>query len=144
MSKRERRFYPTHYPTDLTDTQWSLIEPIVTAAAPKGGRPTEIDLRAIVNALLYKNRTGCQWRMIPSDFPPMGAIRYYFDKWTCDGTFVKLNDIVRKAARNALERDEEPSISVIDSQSTKTTEVGGDRGIDGGKKDKRAEAAILG
>ena len=145
MAKRERRLYPTTYPTDLTDDQWAMIEPLVTSpSSPQGGRPAEIDLRAIVNALIYKNRTGCQWRLIPADFPPMGAIRYYFDTWTADGTFVKVNDMLRKSARKALGRDEEPSISVVDSQSTKTTEVGGERGTGGGKKGKRTQAAILG
>lgn len=144
MPKRERRLYPTHYPTDLTDEQWAAIEPMVTTTSPRGGRPTEIDLRAIVNALIYKNRTGCQWRLLPADFPPMSSVRYYFDKWNGDGTFVKLNDALRKSARKALGRDEEPSISVLDSQSTKTTEVGGERGIDGGKKGQRAQAPILG
>lgn len=144
MPKRERRFYPTNYPTDLTDAQWVAIEPIVTTTSAAGGRPPEIDLRAIVNALIYKNRTGCQWRLLPSDFPPMGSVRYYFDKWNGDGRFIKLNDALRQSARKALGRDEEPSISVIDSQSTRTTEVGGERGIDGGKKGKRTEAPVLG
>lgn len=144
MPKRERRLYPTNYATDVTDDQWAWVEPLVTTVSANGGRPTEIDIRAIVNALIYKNRTGCQWRLLPADFPPMGAVRYYFDKWNADGTFVKLNDALRKSARKALGRDEEPSISIIDSQSTKTTEVGGERGIDGGKKSKRAQAPILG
>lgn len=144
MPRRERRLYPTNYTTDLTDDQWAVIEPLVTTVSAKGGRPAEIDLRAVVNALLYKNRTGCQWRLLPTDFPPMSAIRYYFDKWNADGTFININDSVRKAARKALSRDAEPSISVIDSPSTKTTEVGGERGIDGAKKNKWAQTPILG
>ena len=134
MPRRERRLYPTTYATDLTDAQWDAIAPLVTVTSPKGGRPTEIDLRAIVNALLYKHRTGCQWRLLPSDFPPMSSVRYYFDKWNRDGTCIKINDTLRQMARKALDRDPEPSTSVLDSQSVKTTEAGVDRGFDGGKK----------
>jgi transposase len=134
MPRRERRLYPTNYATDLTDAQWDAIAPLVTVTSPKGGRPTEIDLRAIVNALLYKHRTGCQWRLLPSDFPPMSSVRYYFDKWNRDGTCIKINDTLRQMARKALDRDPEPSTSVLDSQSVKTTEAGVDRGFDGGKK----------
>ncbi len=81
------------YPSDLTDEQWLTIEPIVTYKTEQelynGGRPRTVDLRAIVNALLYMDRTGVQWRYFPSDFPPSGTIRYYFDKWTWDGIISK-------------------------------------------------------
>ena len=87
MPKRELRSYPTKYATDLTDAQWDAIAPLVTVTSPKGGRPTEIDLRAIVNALRYKHRTGCQWRLLPADFPPMSSVRSSFDKWNRDGTY---------------------------------------------------------
>ena len=98
MPRRALRSYPTKDATDLTDEPWAALAPLVVTPSPKGGRPTEIDRRAIVNALLYKNRTGCQWRMLPTDVPPMSSVRYYFDKWNRDGTFIKINDALRKPA----------------------------------------------
>jgi len=103
MPRRALRSYPTKYATDLTDEPWAALAPLVVTLSPKGGRPTDIDRRAIVNALLYKNRAGCQWRMLPKDVPPMSSVRYYFDKWNRDGTFIKMNDTLRKPARQALD-----------------------------------------
>jgi putative transposase len=144
MPRRALRSSPTRYATDLTDAQWAAIAPLVTAPSPNGGRPTEIDRRAIVNALLSKHRTGCQWRMLPKDVPPMSSVRSYFDTWNRDGTCININDTLRNLARQALNRDPEPSISVLDSPSVTTTEAGGERGYDGGNKGQRAQTAILG
>lgn len=135
---RQRR-----YATDLTDEQWAMIRPLVERQRHMG-RPTEVNLRQVVNALLYQSRTGCQWRLLPTDFPNHNTVRYYFDAWTLDGTFIRINDALRQRARVRVGRDPEPSAGIIDSQTVKTTEAGGERGFDGGKKNHRAQAAYSG
>jgi putative transposase len=91
MPRRALRSSPTKDATDLTDEQWAALAPLVVTPSPNGGRPTDIDRRAIVNALLSKHRTGCQWRMLPNHVPPMRSVRSSFDPWNRDGTFVKIH-----------------------------------------------------
>jgi len=121
------------YQTDLTDAQWKRIEPHLPKPKP-GGRPRSSDLRSVFNAILYVNRTGCAWRMLPGDFPPWGTVWYYFRKWRSDGTLEVLNARLREQVRRKSRRQREPRIAVIDSQSVKVSDQGGERGFDAGKK----------
>jgi putative transposase len=114
------------YSTDLTDEQWTLLEPLLPAAKP-GRRPRSVDLREIVNGFLYVLRTGCPWRSLPHDLPPWSTVWTYFRQWRDDGTLDRLHDELRGRVREADGRDRQPSAGCLDSQSVKTTEKGAAR-----------------
>jgi transposase len=116
------------YPSDLSDARWELIEPVLSAwryerhgRALGFGRPAELDLREILNAILYVDRTGVQWRYLPHDFPHWNSVYGYFAKWQRDGVFAQLNGLLRKLVREREGRSAEPSACVIDAQSVKTS-----------------------
>jgi transposase len=112
------------YPSDLTDDEWSHVEPLIPPAK-RGGRKRSVEPREIVNGLMYVLSTGCQWRYVPKDLPPKSTLFGYFDLWNWDGTLDRIHHALYVKCREAMDREESPTACVIDSQSVKSAEKGG-------------------
>jgi putative transposase len=119
------------YPSDLTDAQWEIIQPLIPVY--RVGRPRTVNMREVLNTLFYQARSGCQWDMLPHDLLPKSTVFDYFSQWRDDGTWQRITDALRQKVRVAADREPSPRVAYIDSQTVKATEIAEDRGFDGGK-----------
>jgi transposase len=126
--RRAAERHGLRYPSDLSDSEWALVAPLIPPAR-RGGRPREIDLREVLNAIFYVLSTGCQWAALPKDLPPKSTAHLYFSLWDYDGTLQRIHHALYVAVREREGREASPSAAIIDSQSAKAAQKGGRRSI---------------
>lgn len=134
---------PKSYPSDLTDLEWQIVEPLVPKPrTKKGGRPRKVNIRRVLDAIFYVVKGGITWRMLPSNFPSRQTVYWYFREWKNDGTIEKIHDKLRSIARIQADRNPYATAGIIDSQSVKATEEAREgKGYDAGKKNQRKKAS---